>query len=114
MLTGLPRFFLFHASLVAALAILGDSESSELPNWRYDVELSKSIFRGVLKDNPLATRCADILDHILPIDAAGISKAVTLGQFDASAMDPSFWSNDLANMVGSFGWLDAQQLEGLQ
>ena len=89
--------------------MLGDPESIELSKWRYDVNMASSIFRGVLVDNPLAARCAEILDHILPLSEPQASGDFHFDQLDASNVDMAMWPVDLANMFGSFGWPDAGQ-----
>ncbi|KAH8901530.1 lactose regulatory protein LAC9 [Thozetella sp. PMI_491] len=101
-------FFLFHACLVIALAILGDATSHEAPSWKEDIEMALNIFRNILKDNHLAARCADILDRILPAGLQGIRDAdMTL--FGPNAAESFGWSTDFDQMLGSFGWPDAGQ-----
>ncbi|KAL2128544.1 hypothetical protein VTI74DRAFT_9042 [Chaetomium olivicolor] len=102
-------FFLFHAALVIVLAILGDSESPELLKWERDIDIAQSIFRGVLADNPLAARCADIFDRILPLGRSRIPGQLHLDNQFKDMHDPSTWSSDITNMFGSFGWPDLGQ-----
>lgn len=97
-----PRFFLFHASLIVALAILGDAESPECEKWQVDVDMACGIFRGVLIENPLASRCLEILEHILPLGRSDALREIPLSQFDINTADLSLWPADLANMFGSF------------
>ncbi|KAL2017231.1 hypothetical protein VTK56DRAFT_2390 [Thermocarpiscus australiensis] len=106
-------FFLFHAALVIALAILGDCDSAELPKWRTDIDMTQSIFRGVLAGNPLAARCADIFDRILPLGHAGIPGEPHLGNQFHGMCDTPVWPSDITNMFGSFGWADSGQEQGL-
>lgn len=100
-----------------ALAILGDPESAELPKWQTDIDMTQSIFRGVLAENPLATRCADILDRILPLGRPGIPQQLdfdSLTRFDEMCEIPT-WPSDITNMFGSFGsfgWPESGQGEG--
>lgn len=106
-----PRYFLFHASLISALAILGDLESPELPTWQSDVEMANMTFRTTLASNPLASRCADILSLILPpqqnqADNPIISPGDELFQEE---LDFSSWPMDPADVFNSLGWTDFGQ-----
>ncbi|KAH8658118.1 lactose regulatory protein LAC9 [Xylariales sp. PMI_506] len=96
-------FFLFHACLVIALAILGDAESPEVQNWQVDIEMTVNIFRNVLKENHLAARCANILDRILPAGLSGLSD-VDVTQFGPNAAEMFGWGLEMNQM---FGWPDA-------
>lgn len=58
-------FFVFHASLVIVLAIIGDADSPEMANWQRDLDTVRHVFRDVFADNQLASRCVGILDEIL-------------------------------------------------
>ncbi|KAI0475409.1 lactose regulatory protein LAC9 [Xylariaceae sp. FL0804] len=100
-------YFLFHAALVIALAIRGDTESLELPQWNQSMTLIQNVFRSTLASDPLAGRCADIIDHILlstypqPFttqDGTGV---------DFDSMDFSLWPTDNTDVFNSFGWPDA-------
>ncbi|KAJ9134315.1 C6 zinc finger domain containing protein [Pleurostoma richardsiae] len=101
-------FFLFHASLVVVLAILGDTGSPDLPRWRSDIDTVRNILRSVLAKNQLASRCADILDHILPPDSANLE--LWGGEpLDIDAIDFSMWPADAGDMFGSFAWPEPGQ-----
>ncbi|KAK4234591.1 regulatory protein GAL4 [Achaetomium macrosporum] len=93
-------FFLFHAALVITLAILGDCESDEFPKWQTDIGITQSIFGGVLAGNPLAKRCADILDSILPLGRSAIPGDRDFDYQFNSMPDTSMWASDIANMFG--------------
>ncbi|KAI1505182.1 c6 zinc finger domain-containing protein [Biscogniauxia marginata] len=98
-------YYLFHASLVVAIAIRGDTEAPELPGWCEDIDVVRNILRNVLTDNPLSTRCVNILDHILPTHSQDFA---VLGdsQVDFDAIDFSLWPMDHAEMFSPFDWLD--------
>ena len=96
-------YFLFHASLVIALAILGDAESPDLPRWQADLDNVRTVFRVTFSHHPLAQRCADILDMIVPntpIDTQAWNDV----QLDPSMIDFSAWPNDGGEFLGLFGW----------
>ncbi|KAK8085939.1 hypothetical protein PG994_000913 [Apiospora phragmitis] len=98
-------YFIFHASLVIALAILGDKESPELPKWQSDIDLVRDVLRRLLADNPLANRCADILDHLLPLEPDNMMMPFeTMNQFDPTTMDFSLWTAESADLLNSFNW----------
>lgn len=102
----LSSYFLFHASLVIALAILGDTESPLLPSWQADIENTRHVFRVLYADNPLANRCADILDLIVPgsapvpLDWANVQLDPAL----PALMDFSAWPNDAGDFLSLFGY----------
>jgi transcriptional regulatory protein GAL4 len=98
-----PRYFLFHASLVVALAIIGDAESGEVSKWQADIAIVRNILRNVLVTNTLAARCADILDQILPFDTANPS-ATFSQNFDFATMDFSVWPAEQGDMFASLGF----------
>ena len=104
-----PRFFLFHASLVIALAILGDSESAEVAIWQADLEAVRGVFRITFADNSLGQRCADILDVIVPSNLALPDTANWDNvQFDPTLFDFSNWPTDGGGeFFGLFGWPDS-------
>ncbi|OAA66916.1 c6 zinc finger domain containing protein [Niveomyces insectorum RCEF 264] len=97
--------FLFHASLVIVLAILGDPSSPQMPRWQADMDTVRTILKGIL-GNHLARRCADILNLILPSDApANLGPAWGAGDhLDMDVVDFSMWPDDAGDMWGSFVW----------
>lgn len=102
--TPLASFFLFHASLVIALAVVGDAESPDLPRWHEELDTARHVFRTLYANNPLASRCADILDLIVP-DAFASTIDWTDVSLDPAALDFSTWPNDSSDMFGLSGWL---------
>ncbi|KAF4960462.1 hypothetical protein FGADI_953 [Fusarium gaditjirri] len=99
-------YFTFHASLVIILAILSNSESLDVPNWQEDINTVRRIFREVFADNELATRCANIIDVILP-DPLLISGDWANVQLDPMLMDFSTWPAASADEFASvLGWPD--------
>ncbi|POR37840.1 Regulatory protein GAL4 [Tolypocladium paradoxum] len=101
--------FLFHAALLSALAILGDPESPELAAWQADVEMASYTFRNLLAENPLASRCADILSHVLPPQHGNASDLVSSVDFYGDEFDISSWPMDPADAFSSLGWSDFGQ-----
>lgn len=88
------------------LAILGDDgSSSQTEAWQADIATVQIVFRHILAANPLAARCADILDRILQPepDTAGVDVLSVLSQ---SSFDFSTWPSGDSDMLNSFGWLD--------
>ncbi|KAI6780574.1 Regulatory protein-like protein [Emericellopsis cladophorae] len=95
-------YFLFHASLVVALAVLGDTDSPELATWQADIDKVTNVFRNAYAGNPLAQRCADILGAIVPAQPAA-SDPWNL-PFDDSLIDFATWPNDAPEFFGPLGW----------
>lgn len=90
---------------MTALAILGDTESPELPRWQADIDLVRDVLCRFLSDNQLAGRCADILDHLLPLGFEGNMRFESMNQFDPTTMDFSLWSADPpSDVLGAFNW----------
>ncbi|RKU40979.1 lactose regulatory protein lac9 and GAL4-like protein [Coniochaeta pulveracea] len=103
-------FFLFHASLVIALSILGDPESPEAPSWQADVDMVRDIFRTVLAHDKLAPRCASFLDYLLPPQADFYSVAsTTCAPIPTEQIDFSLWPTDPGDIFSSLGWSDFGQ-----
>ncbi|SCV55564.1 GAL4-Transcription factor [Fusarium fujikuroi] len=99
-------YFTFHASLVIVLAILSNPESPDMPKWQEDVNTVRHIFRQVFADNELATRCANIIDVILP-DPLLTSGDWANVQLDPMLMDFSTWPAASADEFASvLGWAD--------
>ncbi|KAF5665226.1 GAL4-transcription factor [Fusarium circinatum] len=99
-------YFTFHASLVIILAILSNSESPDMPKWQEDVNRVRHIFRGVFADNELATRCANIIDVILPDPLLTAGDWANV-QLDPMLMDFSTWPAASADEFASvLGWPD--------
>jgi transcriptional regulatory protein GAL4 len=99
-------FFLFHASLVVALAILGDGSSPNIPKWQDELERARHVLRVVFGSNPLAMRCAAVLDFIvqpvgMPSQGADMWVPSDINQ---PLMDLSAWPTDGADPLTFFGW----------
>lgn len=75
-----------------------------MPQWRSDIDTVHNILRNILGDNQLATKCADILDHILPPHSVDTGVWGTSNDLDLDAIDFSMWPADPGNMFGSFVW----------
>ncbi|KAI1875842.1 uncharacterized protein JN550_002128 [Neoarthrinium moseri] len=101
-------FFIFHASLVMVLAILGDDGSSpDLSSWQADIETVRHVLRHLLVDNRLAERCADILDRI---HQAEPNFGVDSMEFmEPASFDFSHWPTGDGDILESFGWLNPGQ-----
>ncbi|KIV79776.1 hypothetical protein PV11_07322 [Exophiala sideris] len=98
-------YFLFHAALVVAVAIIDNGQSPETVGRCADFELARHIFRDILGGDPLATRCAGILDHILPPESSSNSLPnMEEMHFDFNAIDFSLWPVDPGNLFSSAGW----------
>ncbi|EGU86278.1 hypothetical protein FOXB_03213 [Fusarium oxysporum f. sp. conglutinans Fo5176] len=99
-------YFTFHASLVIILAILSNSESPDMPKWQEDVNTVRRIFRDVFVDNELATRCANIIDVMLPDPLLNPGDWANV-QLDPMLMDFSTWPAASADEFASvLGWPD--------
>jgi transcriptional regulatory protein GAL4 len=110
-LTILHRFFIFHASLVIALAILGNVGSPDLPKWQDDLEHVQHVLRNVFRANPLAARCAAVLDLIVhPAAPAMDDNLWTQHGLDSSLIDFSMWPSDGGDPLSFFGWSDPGRL----
>ncbi|KAK2015870.1 lactose regulatory protein LAC9 [Colletotrichum eremochloae] len=95
-------FFLFHASLVLVLVMLGDSESPRLPEWQKDLDTVHHIFRHVFPYNPLSTRCSNILDEILLSGSLRGSETFCL---DTLSMDFQTWPIEPADDIFHYSGL---------
>lgn len=99
-------YFIFHASLVISLAILGDPESPDLSRWQEELSTVRHIFGNVFVGNQLAARCANILDIILP-NSIATPDDWTNFQLDPWLMDFSTWPAEAADdFCGVLGWPD--------
>ena len=99
-------YFIFHASLVISLAILGSPESPELLRWQEELNIVRHILRNVFVDNQLANRCANILDIIVP-DSLTTPDDWANFQLDPWLMDFSTWPTEPADDFCSvLGWPD--------
>jgi transcriptional regulatory protein GAL4 len=91
---------------VIALAILGDTDAPELPRWQADLETARYIFRNIYASHPLAHRCSEILELIVPgnmgppLDWNHIQGGSGL----PTLMDLSAWPNDAGDFLTLFGW----------
>ncbi|EWG52170.1 hypothetical protein FVEG_16939 [Fusarium verticillioides 7600] len=105
-------YFTFHASLVIVLAILSNLESPDMPKWQDDVNTVRHIFRGVFTNNELATRCANIIDVILPDPLLTTSDWANV-QLDPMLMDFSTWpaasADEFASVLGWPDWANFMQ-----
>lgn len=83
---------------------MGDFESPELPKWQTDINIAQGIFRGLLADNPLASRFAEIFDNILPLTWPGDLGSLDLSNFEhhAGSADSSLWPPELSSIIYSF------------
>jgi len=103
------RYFLFHATLIVVLAILGDPQSPEVIAWQADVDVARNNFQTILGDNPLASRCVDIINHILPPDDSYDAGVIPHEHFFSDDMDFSMWPTDSDDVLGLLGWTDFGQ-----
>ncbi|PNH45320.1 hypothetical protein VD0004_g2528 [Verticillium dahliae] len=98
-------FFLFHASLIVVLVIHGDPESSNLAEWQADLEIVRHVFGSVFAHNPLATRCANIINEILLPGQVLTSGDWTNIQMGSWSMDPALWPTEPTDdFYTLFGW----------
>ncbi|EEY19324.1 lactose regulatory protein LAC9 [Verticillium alfalfae VaMs.102] len=98
-------FFLFHASLIVVLVIHGDPESSNLAEWQADLEIVRHVFGSVFAHNPLATRCANIINEILLPGQVPTSEDWTNIQLGSWSMDPVLWpAEPTDDFYTLFGW----------
>ncbi|PNH64370.1 hypothetical protein VD0002_g4276 [Verticillium dahliae] len=98
-------FFLFHASLIVVLVIHGDPESSNLAEWQADLEIVRHVFGSVFAHNPLATRCANIINEILLPGQVPTSGDWTNIQMGSWSMDPALWPTEPTDdFYTLFGW----------
>ncbi|KAK9413418.1 putative C6 transcription factor [Seiridium unicorne] len=102
-------FFIFHASLVMVLAILADNGSSpQLLSWQADIETVRQVFRHLLADNPLAARCADILDRILQPEPDVLSLD-SMEFLNTPSYDFLTWPEGDGGLFSSHSWLGPRQ-----
>jgi transcriptional regulatory protein GAL4 len=91
---------------VIALAILGDTGASELQRWQADIETARYIFRNTYASHPLAQRCAEILELIVPgnLEPALDWTNIHEGSGFPALMAFSAWPNDAGDFFTLFGW----------
>ena len=93
--------------MVIALAILGNVGSPDVPKWQDDLVKVRYVFRTVFASNPLAMRCAAVLDLIIQPVAPAINEGMwAQDAVDQSFMDFSAWPTDGADPLTFFGWSD--------
>lgn len=104
------RFFIFHSSLVIALAILGNVGSPDLPKWQEDLDKVRYVLRDVFATNPLAIRCLAVLDLIVtqpgPPPAMPQPGPELWMPTDVNSpfLDFSAWPTHGADPLSFFGW----------
>lgn len=89
------------------MAVVGDSESLQLPQWHADLETVRTIFRITYVDNSLAQRCADILDLIVPSNPTIMAPGWEGFSLDAGFNDMTNWPSDSGDFMSLFGWPNA-------
>lgn len=77
--------------------------------WQADVEMASYTFRNPLAENPLASRCADILSHVLPQQHGAASNLMSSVEFYGDEFDISAWPMDPTDAFSSLGWSDFGQ-----
>lgn len=93
---------------MVAVAILGNGDNPNLLNWQADIELARYLFQNTLAQNPLSTRCAQILNVILPVESGTAGKAENLW-FDPNLIDTAFWQVNPGDPLNPIGWANFGQ-----
>lgn len=77
-----------------------------MPKWQDDLDKVRHVFRNVFGSNPLAMRCAAVLDLIIQPMAPAVEENLwaQAGAVDPSYMDFSAWPTDGADPLTFFGW----------
>lgn len=88
------------------MAILGNAGSPDLPKWQDDLDKVRHVLRNVFGTNPLAIRCAVVLDLITQNAVPANAEVWMPGEMNPPLMDFSAWPTDGADPLTFFGWPD--------
>lgn len=107
----LCRFFTFHAVLIPSVCLCVDPTSADAPAWKVDIDATKDLLLFAFPDNPLAHRCLEILNRLVPqeVAAADNSNAYAPLGIDGNPEDLQAWLMDPADPMNMFGWTDLGQ-----
>ncbi|KAI5460214.1 lactose regulatory protein LAC9 [Mariannaea sp. PMI_226] len=97
-------FFIFHASLVIALAVLGNAESTDVSRWQADLDSVRRILLNTFSNNSLAKRCAGVLDLVVAQSHTTNSNDWTGVEMDLSWMDFSTWPSTTGDFFDYLRW----------
>ena len=103
-------FFTFHAVLIPSVCLCVDPTSPDAPAWRADIDTTRDLLAFAFADNPLAQRCLDILNRLVPqqaIDACGTPYIPF--DTDTNPEELQAWLMDPADPMSMFGWTDLGQ-----
>lgn len=104
-------FFTFHAVLVPALCLCVDPDSADAPLWKSDVDTIRDLMLFECAHNPLAQRCLDILNRLVPQQGLASNSNNIYAPFETepSQEDLQAWLADPADPMNMFGWTDYGQ-----
>ncbi|WPH04746.1 Hypothetical protein R9X50_00764100 [Acrodontium crateriforme] len=96
-------YFVFHAALILCVCICAEPTSADVQSWTQDVQRMRSMLLDVFHGNPLAARCAEVMNHILSESPAspsyGVVNQVSTGDFDFLS-----WPVDLEDPFAFIEW----------
>jgi hypothetical protein len=95
---------MFHAALVPSVCLCADPTSAEGFSWKADIDTTRQLLTSAFSENPLATRCLEILDRLHPQpESDGNFLQGIEAQTDAGTSEFLPWqfdSNDPINFLG--------------
>jgi len=103
------RFFTFHAVLIPSVCLCVDPTSIDAPAWRADVDMTRDLFAFAFADNPLAQRCLDILNRLVPQQVPDNNESFVPFEATPCAEELPEWLMDPADPMSMFGWTDIGQ-----
>jgi hypothetical protein len=98
---------MFHASLVPSVCLCADPTSAEGSSWKADIDTTRELLTSAFPENPLATRCLEILDRLLPEPASdGNFPQGIHAQADAGTAEFLPWQFDSNDPINFLAWPD--------
>ena len=99
----MPRYFLFHASLIPCFCLLAEPHAVGAPSWKADIQLTHETLDNAFASNPLAARCSEILKKILP-GSSSHSNETWPNVPDGDGLDFHMWTAEGHDPFASLDW----------
>lgn len=96
---------------MVAVAVLDHKSYPDVPDWQADIDLARYMFQNILAQNPLSSRCARILNIILPPGPQTAQSTGPMGNswFDSGMIDTTFWQAGPDDVFNSVNWPNFEQ-----
>ncbi|KAL1305455.1 hypothetical protein AAFC00_002334 [Neodothiora populina] len=103
-------FFTFHAVLIPSVCLCVDPAAPEAQAWQEDIDATRDLMLFAFGGNPLAQRCLDILNCLVPKQGLGrVDGGLFASTSDPTQDDLESWLVDPADPMNMFGWTDVGQ-----